>query len=1781
MDGINSAIRSARADAARGATFEVAFAERGAASAIASAKAVDGAMDRLDGRDVTVDINADEKGIQSLSGSFSKLSGAIRGVATVAQASAIPFAIAGIGAGIPTILAVGASMGGLALNLGKAGAGFAAVGAVAGGGAAVGLKAYAAGISSTVSASREAYEATNEHRMEMLEQRRQQILSTEASTAFNKEIDRQVIGLTKLQAAVGSRVFPYFTTEMRSWGGVMRENQGEIAETAGGVARVAAGFSEWFRTAEDGRVFGRSLDFINTSALKGASILHNLGKTGVMAVQPLIPLADGLQTKMQLLANSAAEWTQSSKGQARLGEIYRSLYADATALGPVLMNLGRGVVNIFSAIDEAGLSDQASGGLARIASGFERVTAAGTKSRERVDGFLTNTRELMPSVGAAVMGFGGELFRVADAAMSARQQGSKLTVLQEVFKGLEESARPVGNLFISTFKGLGPEIGPLISNLARLGETFAGSSGPLVLYAKGMNQMMGAFNSLPGPVKSTAANLVALKLIVGGMGFGGAISGAAQLLINYRLLSGQTKILKAQQAGVAAGNAAVAASSRGAAAGVAAGGVAMAASGTKAAGAASKVGLLARIAPVAGVALTAMTGPIGLAVAGAVALGAGLVYAYRNSEKFREGVNAVGGVVGGLLVRAFENAKEVFGPVVGFFGKLGGGMLTNAAEKLGQLGAKVGEFFSWIGEKAQKSEGLQKIWTKLSDDRGAIDSAKEKLGPFFGWLSEKASESEGLGRIWRRLSDDKGAIESAKEKLGPFFTWLSEKASESEGLSRIWKKLSDDKGAVDSAKEKLGPLFSWISEKAQSPGFQKVWDKLRDDKGAVENVKGRLGDFFTWLGEKALDNEGLARIWKKLSDDKGALENTREKLGGFFAWLSEKAGENDGLGKIWTKLSDDKGAVENVREKLSGLKTWISEKFEEAPPGLQQIWTKLKDDKGAVEDVREKFGQVRASISSNSQAAAAATGEKFGQIYNSVSSKMAQSKNSTVRSTGELLQDVRSKWTQTEGSTREKFSSVANLVGNRMADSKNRASSRAGELYQDVRDEWTNTEGTTGEKFSAVRDLIGDRMREGKERGSERARELGENLGNSWENQRANANEKFSAIRDTIGEKLREGKERGSERIQELGANLKTSWENQLGAARGFGDKFADILGDKFGAAVNRARSWLSLLMFAAGNVLELVGADDLAGEADALGNQLKAPREMARGGIVAMASGGVAIGDGGATGNGSRIIAITNEAGPEAVVPLKRKTAEGTMALHAAADSRDMRLVPKMDASAARAAHQHGPPSASEKASVRYRAPRMMEEGGVTGSGWTDKLSNYPTSRAGYNWLPHVAQIANLVAERIGSDPSTYPGHQPVEAQAIDFMQANRAEQPGATIADFLWGNAPALGLDYEIFQQRIRGAGSSSWTMMEDRGSDTQNHFDHVHASFAGSPGSGEVSSNATYQGGGSGGGVFSGVMDALGNAWNSVTDFLAAKFKPPEMPSFGLGIIGEGMTMLGKTILDETTTFLTDKATELMQGADSGSGSSGPYKGGGQLEDWAKNGLILGNAFDPTPENVGKIMDRAMQESGGDPMAQNDWDSNAAAGTPSKGLMQVIEPTWNSNTTSEIGQFADNWSDPVKSVGVASRYMKSQYGYVVGATGQGYGAGGIIPGNPGEAVMLKAHAGERVLPREVVTSFDRLAHSVQLWSSRQTGTGAVRVPESSGEAAVERQTERMEAEMKRQTALMREQSKNVVRAVVKGVLTSTQSEAWWEGFDREFSAAMEEGDDYVAGSTIGAGR
>ena len=92
-----------------------------------------------------------------------------------------------------------------------------------------------------------------------------------------------------------------------------------------------------------------------------------------------------------------------------------------------------------------------------------------------------------------------------------------------------------------------------------------------------------------------------------------------------------------------------------------------------------------------------------------------------------------------------------------------------------------------------------------------------------------------------------------------------------------------------------------------------------------------------------------------------------------------------------------------------------------------------------------------------------------------------------------------------------------------------------------------------------------------------------------------------------------------------------------------------------------------------------------------------------------------------------------------------------------------------------------------------------------------------------------------------------------------------------------------------------------------------------------------------------------------------------------------------------------------------------------------------------------------NLNALLHQMQTESNGNPKAINNWDSNAAAGIPSKGLMQVIDTTFRSYA---LPPYNKDIYDPLSNILASIRYTLSRYGSLLnGWRGVGYENGGWI--------------------------------------------------------------------------------------------------------------------------------
>lgn len=192
-------------------------------------------------------------------------------------------------------------------------------------------------------------------------------------------------------------------------------------------------------------------------------------------------------------------------------------------------------------------------------------------------------------------------------------------------------------------------------------------------------------------------------------------------------------------------------------------------------------------------------------------------------------------------------------------------------------------------------------------------------------------------------------------------------------------------------------------------------------------------------------------------------------------------------------------------------------------------------------------------------------------------------------------------------------------------------------------------------------------------------------------------------------------------------------------------------------------------------------------------------------------------------------------------------------------------------------------------------------------------------------------------------------------------------------------------------------------------------------------------------------------SGIGNFFGNTVDKITDIASNIFSYIKDPKKLLQAAIDKFTDLtgalepGITIAKTAVNSLFDTAVSKIKGFFDSFGAV-DYKPSAGVEQWrglAKQALLLTHQF--SESNLNALLTQMMHESGGNPNAINNWDINAIRGIPSKGLMQVIDPTFRANA---MEGFNTNIYDPLSNMIAAINYTVRRYGSLyAGWTARGY--------------------------------------------------------------------------------------------------------------------------------------
>ena len=175
---------------------------------------------------------------------------------------------------------------------------------------------------------------------------------------------------------------------------------------------------------------------------------------------------------------------------------------------------------------------------------------------------------------------------------------------------------------------------------------------------------------------------------------------------------------------------------------------------------------------------------------------------------------------------------------------------------------------------------------------------------------------------------------------------------------------------------------------------------------------------------------------------------------------------------------------------------------------------------------------------------------------------------------------------------------------------------------------------------------------------------------------------------------------------------------------------------------------------------------------------------------------------------------------------PVEEKSTETT-----ATSSEEVKEVASSEATPAVSTYQ---PEETKTASTTYTAPAAPDYAG---------LAVAKSENAGLQ--PQTAAFKEEIANLFGI--TSFSGYRPGDSGdhgkglAIDFMVPEGSEL-GDKIAEYAIQNMASRGISYIIWKQRFyapfdsKYGPANTWNPMPDRGSVTENHYDHVHVSMNG---------------------------------------------------------------------------------------------------------------------------------------------------------------------------------------------------------------------------------------------------------------------------------------------------------------------------------------------------------
>lgn len=689
----------------------------------------------------------------------------------------------------------------------------------------------------------------------------------------------------------------------------------------------------------------------------------------------------------------------------------------------------------------------------------------------------------------------------------------------------------------------------------------------------------------------------------------------------------------------------------------------------------------------------------------------------------------------------------------------------------------------------------------------------------------------------------------------------------------------------------------------------------------------------------------------------------------------------------------------------------ILTQLEALTKGLEFLASVLEKVANAVKNPKKAIGELKDVIDDKFGSIMTFVSDTWGNVQKWTSDTWNNAKKTVSEKASDIWNSVSSRWIDIKKNTKETWDTFTTDVSNKARTAKDNASNRLQELRNNVSDRWNNVKSNTVEKWNEIRDKVSTSAESAREKASTAISNLKTSMGGSFDTMKTNASEAFEKITGWatgLGEKIGKGLGDGAKKVKE-----------------GAGKIFNGMVG-VIGKGVNGVISGINW-------VLSKVGAGDSALQKWTIPTYAKG---------TGYHPGGPALVNDGLGSNYQE--AYRTPDGRTGIFPAQRNLMvnlpKGTSVLSgpktaamygvpAYANGVGEWLKEKWDG-AKEIASDIWSYASNPKKLLNAAISKFVDLKGAVDPALSIAKGSVGTIAEGaYEWVKSKFD-AGYEAQNSSFDGAM--GSWGVYKYLYDIARKTVDRYPGMRITSGLrpgdphsHGKHQAIDVAYPASMNgSSRYFAPANWV------------FDNFASKVAYVITQGKVRDRKGMSGTGSSG------------SW----------VRWPANDHYDhLHINGS----LGANDIDKNASF----------GATGGAAVTGTY--GSSVERWRSTvNSALSMLGIASTANANRTLYQMKTESNGNPNAINNWDINAKNGTPSKGLMQVIDPTFRAYARSPYNK---NIWDPMSNILASMRYALSRYGSLATAyRGVGYENGGLVS-QDGLYRMGEGNKKEMVIPLE----------------------------------------------------------------------------------------------------------